>query len=89
MIGILASKYFYFCDTRKATRNPIIRKNSSLLSELEIFPNIRLKIEAKAEKLRAIDRFREVSKGLHLKAVLIVVDEECVVVAQWYVIQPL
>jgi hypothetical protein len=59
------------------------------LSELEIFPDVRLEVEAKSEELWAIHRFREVREGLHLEAVLVVVDKERIVVAKWNVVEAL
>jgi len=59
------------------------------LSELEIFPNIRLEVEAKSEQFRTIDWFWEICEGLHLEAVLIVVDEEGIVIAKWNVVKTL
>ena len=79
----------YFCDARKAARNTVISQNSSLLSELEIFPDVRFEVEAKSEELWTIHRFREVREGLHLEAVLVVIDEEGIVVAEWNIIEAL
>ena len=59
------------------------------MSQLEIFPNVRFEVEAESEELRAIDRLREVCEGLHLEAVLVVVDKERIVVAKWNIVETL